>query len=295
MVKTILIMAAIALIATGAVPLAKAVFGQGPNEATRLVDATNRTNNKATHLNDSFTDVIPPAPAERPGIRNRPRIDHPGPGPNVPTSNMSDTMPHPASQSSAGASLPNPSPTPDKYANYRTPAQHAVRDALEHLADLQEELDPSPTEYINAVQQLQRAWAPRYERAVDEYIRFAYRIDHADAMAVKYFKVQENLTTHISNPQDRQRAREIDAAEREVYMDWRDQAFATLTQAKSIMSDLDDMNIIITKQSLSAHFAALYEDFQAIPPAITLLHKELEKFREESNRIQKTFGVHANE
>ena len=57
------------------------------------------------------------------------------------------------------------------------------------------------------------------------------------------------------------------------------------------MVELHDMNIIITKQSLSAHFAALYEDFQTIPPAITLLHQELDRFRQESDRIQLTFGV----
>lgn len=290
MVKYAIIIVAIALIGFGAMPLAKAVFGKGPNEATRLVDATNRTNNKADSLNDSFTDVIPPAPpAQNSNITKHPgpppfnSLPGPGPGPN--TTNTSQPT---------GPSLNEPTPTPDKYEPYRTAPQHAVRDALEYLAQLQTELDPSPTEYINAVQQLQRAWNPRYKRAVDEYIRFAYRIDHSDAMAVEYFKVQENLTAHISNPQDRRRAQEIDAAEREVYMDWRDQAFATLGQAKSIMSDLDDMNIIITKQSLSAHFAALYEDFQSIPPAITLLHKELAKFREESNRIQRTFGVNRN-
>ena len=51
------------------------------------------------------------------------------------------------------------------------------------------------------------------------------------------------------------------------------------------------MNVIITKQSLSAHFAALYQDFHEIPPAITQLHQELQKFRAESDRIQQTFGV----
>ena len=59
------------------------------------------------------------------------------------------------------------------------------------------------------------------------------------------------------------------------------------------MLDLHDMNVIITKQRLSAHFAALYEDFQEIPPAITLLHEELDRFRQESEKIQQTFGVAA--
>ena len=287
MLKFVLIAAAIALLIAGAKPIAESIFSDGPNEATRLVDATNRTNNKATNLNDSFSDVIPPAPPQpQPGRTGNAFMPGPGGIPSVAARDPVDTT------TSSGAQLPNPSPTPDKYAPYETTGQHAVRDAIEYLNKLQTELDPSPTDYINAVQQLQRAWAPRYDRAVDEYKRFAYRIDHADAMAIHYFEVQESLTAHITNPTDRRRAQEIDAAEREVYLDWRDQAFATLAQAKTIMLDLDDMNIIITKQRLSAHFAALYEDFQSIPPAITLLHRELAKFREESDRIQNTFGTH---
>ena len=162
---------------------------------------------------------------------------------------------------------------------------------MEYLNRLQTEMQPTQTEYIQAVEQLQRAWNPRYEQANDEYKRFARKIDHADAMAMEYFTVQQNLTAQIASPKDRRRAEAIDAAEREVYLDSRDQAFRTLGQAKLIMLDLHDMNLIIAKQSLSAHFAALYEDFQTIPPAITMLHEELARFREESDKIQQTFGV----
>ena len=255
-------------------PIVTGVLEGGPNEATKLVEATERTNNKADNLNDSFTDIIPPAP----------------------TSPEPQPAPVPADTPGSGApGQPTPDPTPDKYAAYADPSEHAVRDAMEYLNRLQTELEPNPTKYINAVEQLQRTWTPRYERAVQEYKRFAYRIDQADAMASEYFQVQENLTTQIVNGEDRHRAKTIDAAERDVYLDWRDQAFRTLGQAQLIMADLHDMNVIITKQSLSAHFAALYDEFHAIPPAITLLHDELNKFREESDRIQKTFGVSTRE
>ena len=260
-------------------PLASAAFGGGPNEATRLVEATSRTNNKAESLNDSFTDVIPPAPR-----RANPQ-ENLAPGGFAPAPD-----PQAGGQQNPGAA-PQPSPTPDKYAQYEHPSEHAVRDAMEFLNRLQTEMEPTQTEYIQAVEQLQRAWTPRYERANDEFKRFAQRIDHSDAMAQEYFLVQQNLTVLISSPKDRRRAEAIDATEQEVYLDWRDQAFKTLGQAKLIMLDLHDMNIIITKQSLSAHFAALYEEFQTIPPAITMLHEELARFREESDKIQATFGV----
>ena len=298
MVKFIIIAAAIALLGGIAWPLAASAFNGKPNEATRLVEATQRTNKKADNLNESFTDIIPPAPRrEIPQYRNPNGMPpagamNPGAGmqnAGVPGAGGADQ----AATAGAGAGQEQqegiaPTPTPDPYAH---PSEHAVRDAMEFLNRLQTEMEPTQTEYIMAVEQLQRAWNPRYVRAVDEYKRFARKIDHADAMAQDYFRIQQNLTAQISSPKDRRRAEAIDAAEREVYLDWRDQAFRTLGQAKMIMLDLHDMNVIIMKQSLSAHFAALYEEFQTIPPEITMLHEELSKFRAESEKIQETFGV----
>ncbi len=283
MLKYALIAGAAAAVLAIAWPLMTNVFSGGPNEATQLVEATGRTNNKAESLNDSFTDIIPPAP-----VRQAAPFALPASGETAPTGSAQQTPNDGATTGPGGIS---PSPTPDKYAAYEHPSEHVVRDAIEYLNRLQQELEPSPTEYIQAVEALKRAWAPRYHRAADEYKRFAYRIDQADAMAADYFQVQQKLTNQIANREDRERARLIDAKEQEVYLNWRDQAFKTLGQAQLIMIELHDMNIIITKQSLSAHFAALYEDFQTIPPAITLLHQELERFRQESDRIQVTFGV----
>ena len=302
MLKPLLIIAAIAFLLGIALPTAAHMFKGGPNEATRLVDATSRTNSKANSLNDSFTDVIPPAPRSNVSFPTGPgnaAINLIRPNPNgsrgqtqVAGNSLTGGSPNTADPGNPGnPNQPVPEATPNKYADYEHPSEHAVRDAMEFLHKLQTEMEPSPTEYIQAVETLQRAWSPRYNRAVEEYKRFAWRIDHADAMAKDYFQVQENLTDHITKSEDRLRAQQIDVNEREVYLDWRDQAFKTLGQARLIMIDLHDMNIIITKQSLSAHFAALYEEFHAIPPAITLLHQELEKFRAESDRIQATFGV----
>ena len=83
-------------------PLASAAFGGGPNEATRLVEATSRTNNKAESLNDSFTDVIPPAPR-----RANPQ-ENLAPGGFAPAPD-----PQAGGQQNPGEA-PQPSPTPDK-------------------------------------------------------------------------------------------------------------------------------------------------------------------------------------
>ena len=281
MIKYGLVAVAVILLAGIMWPLGSSLLGNKPNEATRLVEATEHTNNKAEELNRSFTDVIPPAPAEPAALQPA------GPPGGVPAGHPAGTNGEAGGQA-PGAETEAATPTPDPYAHS---SEHAVRDAMEYLNKLQTEMEPAQTEYIQAVEQLQRAWTPRYESANEEFKRFARRIDHSDAMAQEYFQVQRNLTSQIASPKDRRRAEAIDAAEREVYLDWRDQAFKTLGQAKLIMLDLHDMNIIITKQSLSAHFAALYEEFQAIPPEITMLHEELARFREESDKIQQTFGV----
>ena len=298
----VLALIAVAVIGLG-FPLARSAFGSGSNEATQLMEATDRTTNKANSLNDSLSDVIPPAASIPGSNRNVPMPDHSRtamqPGMNsmngIRTSGPSLQPRQPGQTGLPGQppqeGAPLPSPTPDKYAPYDDPTGHAVRDALEYLNRLQTELEPSPTEYIQAVAALQQAWTPRFNKANEEYKRFAWRIDHANNMADEYFSTQEDLTRQIVNKEDRHRAEQIDAAEFDVFLDWKHQAFKTLGQATTIMVELRDMNIIITKQSLSAHFAALYQDFHEIPPAITQLHEELQKFRAESQRIQQTFGV----
>ena len=285
MVKYLLMSVAAASVIPIGWPLVTAAFGGGPNEATRLVEATSRTNNKAESLNDSFTDVIPPAPSPRSFDQGQSAQEYAN---SIPGGPSGSSFPQGATDQPAPR---EGTPTPDPYAEYEHPSEHAVRDAMEYLGRLQTELEPSRTEYIQAVEQLHRAWTPRYDRAVEEYKRFAYRIDDADAMASEYFQVQQNLTSRLSSPKERQRAELIDATEHIVYLNWREQAFRTLGQAQVIMAELHDMNVIITKQSLSAHFASLYEEFHTIPPAITLLHQELARFRQESERIQETFGV----
>ena len=72
MIKYILMSVAAAAVIGIAWPLIGSITGRsGPNEATQLVQATERTNTKAGSLNDSFTDVIPPAPRKQPPMKAR--------------------------------------------------------------------------------------------------------------------------------------------------------------------------------------------------------------------------------
>ena len=60
MLKIALLLAAIAATVGIGWPLASSIAGGSGNEATRLVEAADRTQNKAQSLSRSYNDVIPP-------------------------------------------------------------------------------------------------------------------------------------------------------------------------------------------------------------------------------------------
>ena len=167
---------------------------------------------------------------------------------------------------------------------------HDVAAALEALASVDTGRDTSATdERIAAIENLRDLWAPRYHQAKEEHRRLDYRIEHAERAARLYFKAQGELTRQIKNPEDHARAIRSDREEQEVYRRWRDQARQTRAQAARIIEELNDMDIIITKQLLSANFAAVYHDFLELPIAISDLHRDLEQFRARSEEIGAVF------
>ena len=230
------------------------------NEAERLVYAAALSNDQAGDLSSSYTAIIPTIDAEGEPIA-------------------------PAQQAEARPTLG------PKYQEFATQSEHEVQAAMDYLNRLLAEAGPPPqTAYINAVNQLHHAWQPRYGKAAADYKVFAYRIHHTEKMAQEYFEAQANLTFSIADQEKRRRAEANDFLEREAYLDWREQATTTLAQARLIKQDLDDMNVIITKQVLSANFAALYENFQAMPQSTLTLHAEIAEFQRRSDQITATFG-----
>ena len=272
MIKVLLIAAAIASTVGIGWPIATSVFGGGDNEATRLVEAADRTQNKAQAVGESYSHLIPPAPSQVP----------------LPVGSQEATQ-QGETPGTVSPETPDPTPTIEL-----TPGEHAVRDAMEFLSRVHVELTPTETEYIRAVDSLKRAWAPRYARAVDEFRRFELRIVHAEEMAFEYLEIQQRLTTSIQNPEIRLRFEERDALEQRVVLDWINQAKGILAQASAIKANLDDMNISITKLELSATFSSVYEGFHKMPVAIMMLNNELDRFQEESEKIYQTFGPKAN-
>ena len=173
--------------------------------------------------------------------------------------------------------------------------EHAVAAALQELAALDTQSGGiHGNERVIAVENLRDVWAPRYRQAEEDHRWLALRVEHADRAAGRYFDAQEELTRQINNPEDRLRAERSDRTERELYRRWREQAGRTMAQADRIMVDLQDMDIRITKQLLSANFAAVYHDFQEVPAAIDALHRDLERFRARSEEISATFDAGAH-
>ena len=281
MTRYILLLAGIVAIVGVIWPLGSAAVSGGGNEATRLVEAADRTQAKAESLTHSYNDVIPPHISRfsvlSGGGNNRP-ADSPSGSEDSPPENGEDRE--------------EPTPT---IPFTLTPAEHAVKDAMELLNQAQEELQPGSTEYLRAVNQLKAVWDPRYSAAVEEFRRFKYRVEHAGAMSADYLEAQETLTRNISNPELRASMQEIDALERELLIDWMGQARSVLAQAEAIKANLDDMNIRITKLELSATFASVYEGFHSLPVALTTLNDELARFEQETGRIYDVFGPKAQQ
>ena len=169
---------------------------------------------------------------------------------------------------------------------------HEVAAALEALAAVDTGSSASGTdERIVAIEQLRDLWSPRYQHAKESHRRLDYRIEHAERAARLYFKAQGELTKQIKNSRDRQLAQISDQKEREIFLDWRAQAHQTIAQADRIIIELADMDVMITKRLLSAHFSTAYGGYLELPAAISELHRDLEQFRERSEEIAAVFVV----
>lgn len=152
--------------------------------------------------------------------------------------------------------------------------------------------DPAAKERIVAMEGLRDAWSPGYRQAAEEHRRLAYRIEHAEGAAGRYFRTQSELTGSIRNPEERSRAKALDRAEMRVYARWRDQAHRTRAQADRVMNHLHDLDVMVTKQILSANFASVRRDFLELPIAARArdLHRDLEQFRIRSQEIGAVLG-----
>ena len=279
---------------------------QDPNErpAIRLTEEVTRTNRTASRLDSSFANVLPPAlpaqnvsmalPASQPGSGISRQVVPDGDGntsPRAPSQPGSGQDPQAESSDGQGPDVgAGPEPTPDRYPEYNNPTDLAAGEAAASSDELVEEFEVQETEYSRAVEQFYDEWSARYNLALDSHKRFHWRVDRASAIAAEYFQRQAHLTSLMTNPERQEVFRSRDRQEQELYRQWQLQANGILAQSDTIMKELRQFNLEITKVRLSANFMALHQEFQTIPHAVSQLHNDLALFRARSEQLQQSFN-----
>lgn len=140
----------------------------------------------------------------------------------------------------------------------------------------------STASIVKASDDLKASWDPKFEQAVQDHKALVDKIKEADEAAAAYFEKQQELTESISNPTLKNEAANSDKDELQSYVQWKQRANEILHTASPIMQDLHDIDAIIQKQNLSAHFAALQISVETLPNSIRTLHAQLDLFHQES-------------
>ena len=201
----------------------------------------------------------------------------------------SDTLNAPGGNSEA-------TPAPSAGSNGNSPEaanspDTAVKDAYNWMVYYASQTGvDSQSNFIAAADSLREEWEPRYKSARAEYNKLNEQVEASKETAGEYFNVQRGLTDQIQDPSVKAQYRASDQLEREVFRKWAEQADKTVLKAYEIMQDLEDMDVIIAKTNLSAHFATLNLSTQTLPTSMLALHEELDHFRQASQEINATFG-----
>lgn len=239
--------------------------GAADNPGFKVVEATSKASEQAGHLIKVFDSVNP----------------------------YSVPVPPPGGASPQDASASNSEDT-EETGNINiitSPADTAVKDAYNWMVYYANSSGvDSNHKYIESANVLRDEWTPRYKQARTEYNKLNHRVEFTKNTAEEYFGIQKNLTSQIQDATTKEQMRENDRKEIEAYQIWATQADKTVLKAYELMQDLEDMDIIIAKLNLSAHFAALNSSAQALPASMAELHQELNYFRQASQDINNTFG-----
>ena len=144
---------------------------------------------------------------------------------------------------------------------------------------------PPQSSYQTDLDDLYERWAPAYQQAMYDLVKFEERFHIATSLTDAYLGEQSALTQTIRDPALRADQETFDREERDAVKRWVSNGQTLLSAMASIKSDLEDMNVVITKQQLRVEFltenAALYQ----IPESARQLHNALDSFRNESDSL----------
>ena len=149
----------------------------------------------------------------------------------------------------------------------------------------------SQSSYQTDLNDLYERWSPAYQQAIYDLVKFEERFQAAVSLTGAYLEEQSELTATINDPGARTEQEKYDRDERDAVSRWVSNGGAIMSEMAMIKSDLEDMNVIITKQQLRVGFlsenAALYQ----IPESARQLHNLLDSFRNESDSLASRLQV----
>ena len=264
-----------------------ATLGRDHGPSSRLREEVTRTQRSARNLDDSYSEIMPPPP---PRLASPARNGDAEPQPATPAEGQEPPPPMTYTDQPAGGAPPEPAAPEKPYETNDNPADGLARDGVSFSRGARQELEASDTEYTSALEAFYDEWNQRYTEAAAEHRRFRWRLEQADRIAAIYFQKQAELTELMPNRERKAYYQARDQEEREMFLEWQLQAHDILAQSGAIMRELRQLNLEITKQTMSADFASLYREFHQIPMAITTLHGELDLFRQRSEQLENQFS-----
>ena len=143
---------------------------------------------------------------------------------------------------------------------------------------------------ITDISALLEEWSPRYQQAQTAYRKFDSAVISAESSAEAYFAAQRALTEGFHSEELRERARADDAAEFELYEQWRQSARAIREEALEIVHRLSDMDTTLQKLKLRSDFAFDAGGFSEVPSDILALEEQLAQFQIASDNIRETIA-----
>ena len=152
------------------------------------------------------------------------------------------------------------------------------------------------SEYVRSVEELRDRWTPRFVQVSEDYGKLLNRVEYAKEKANLYFENQFYLTSTIRDSNLRATFESRDNEEYSTFLAWEAQIERLLGEASNMMDSFTDMDTIIQKQIMSAHFADLSELFIVeTPQSLQRLSADIEGFRQQSELLYRVFGHKVSE
>ncbi len=148
------------------------------------------------------------------------------------------------------------------------------------------------TWYVSRIETLSARWTPAYLAAKSDIERFEHRFRTSEDRLNEYFEEQSRLTGSVNDPSLVAELRHRDSEEREAYARWMEEGGKLLDRALAIGRELDDMDVVIRKQQLTANMLSQYTRASSIPGSAQSLHRALGEFRMQSDELARDLSIH---